>query len=148
MGDARNESLFGYSVFGATDLAARCIRITGQSLERYPIAGCQTPSCWDVLLPAWSFLWGISAWDYYWSTGDKEFLREIWPAVIRNLRGAEKLCQQGGLFSGPFWNMFDWAGIDQSHQTVLHNSMFMVGAIDAALQGRPTCWATPRTRPG
>ena len=70
VGDARNESLLGYAVFGPTDLGRRCIRITGQSLERYPIAGCQTPSWWDVLLPAWSFLWGISAWDYYWYTGD------------------------------------------------------------------------------
>ncbi len=134
VGDARNESLLGYPVFGAEDLARRCIRITGQSLERYPIAGCQTPSCWDVLLPAWSFLWGISAWDYYWYTGDKAFLHEIYPAVIRNLQGAEKLVDQQGLFAGPFWNMFDWTPIDQKHKAVLHNSMFMVGAIDAALK--------------
>ena len=100
VGDARNESLFGYSVFGATDVPARCIRLTAQSLERYPIAGCQTPSCWDCILPAWSFLWGISTWDYYWATGDKEFLRQVWPAVIRNLEGAEKYVDKDGLFSG------------------------------------------------
>lgn len=134
VGDARNESLFGYSVFGATDIGARCIRITGQSLERYPIAGCQTPSSWDVILPAWSFLWGISSWDYYWATGDEKVLREAWPAIIRNLKGAEKYVNKDGLFSGPFWNLFDWAGIDQDQKTVLHNSMFMVGAIDAALR--------------
>ena len=86
----------------------RSIRITGQSLARYPIAGCQTPSCWDVLLPAWSFLWGISTWDCYWYTGDKQFLREMWPDVVRNLHGAEMLVNEQGLFAGPFWNMFDW----------------------------------------
>lgn len=134
VGDARNESLFGYSVFGAVDLGRRCIRLTGQSLERFPITGCQTPSGWDVLLPAWSFLWGISTWDYYWATGDKQFLGEIYPAVIRNLRGAEKHTNEQGLFSGPFWNMFDWSGADQGPKTVLHNSMFVVGAIDAALK--------------
>lgn len=134
VGDARNESLFGYSVFGAADLGRRCIRLTAQSLERYPITGCQTPSGWDVLLPAWSFLWGISTWDYYWATGDKQFLREVYPAVIRNLQGAERLTTAQGLFSGPFWNMFDWSGADQGPKTVLHNSMFVVGAIDAALK--------------
>ena len=87
-----------------------------------------------MLLPAWSFLWGISTWDYYWATGDKQFLREVYPAVIRNLQGAEKYVNDQGLFSGPFWNMFDWSGADQNHKTVIHNSLFMVGAIDAALR--------------
>jgi hypothetical protein len=132
VGDARNESLLGYTVFGATDLPRRCIRLSAQSLEHYPIAGCQTPSSWDCLLPAWSFLWGISTWDYYWATGDEAFLREAWPAVIRNLQGAEKYVDRHGLFAGPFWNMFDWTNIDQGQKAVLHNSMFLVGAIDAA----------------
>ncbi|MEI2725501.1 MAG: alpha-L-rhamnosidase N-terminal domain-containing protein [Verrucomicrobiota bacterium] len=134
VGDARNESLLAYGVFGAHDLARRCIDITAQSLERYPIAGCQTPSSWDVLIPAWSLLWGISTWDYYWATGDTNFLRGVYPAVIRNLKGAEQFVDSRDLFTGPFWNFFDWVKIDQGQKTVLHNSMFLVGAIDVALQ--------------
>lgn len=134
VGDARNESLLAYGVFGASDLARRCINITAQSLERFPIAGCQTPSGWDVLLPAWSFLWGISTWDYYWYTGDTEYLRTIYPAVIRNLKGAETRVNERDLFSAPFWNFFDWVNLDQGPKTVLHNSLFVVGAIDAALK--------------
>ncbi len=134
VGDARNESLLAYGVFGATDIARRCINITAQSLERYPIAGCQTPSGWDCLLPAWSFLWGISTWDYYYATGDKAYLKDIYPAVIKNLKGAEQMVNDRNLFSGQFWNLFDWSGIDQNPKAVLHNSMFMVGAIDAALK--------------
>lgn len=132
VGDARNEAAFAYPVFGAADIGARCIRLAGQSLERFPIAGCQVPSAWNVLLPAWSFLWGISVWDYYFYSGDEVFLRSTWPWVQENLRGAEKLCTDLGLFSGPFWNMFDWSGIDDGHTTVLHNSMLLVGAIEAA----------------
>jgi alpha-L-rhamnosidase len=143
VGDARNEALFGFGVFGAEDLARRCINITAQSLEHYPFAGCQTPSCWDTLLPAWSFLWGISTWDYYWQTGDKEFVREYFPAVIQNLRGTAAFLNEDGLFSGPFWNMFDWSGADQGHRTVTHNSMFMVGAIDAALKLSGAIGGTP-----
>ncbi len=134
VGDARNESLLAYGVFGAHDLARRCINITAQSLERYPIAGCQTPSGWDVLIPAWSLLWGISTWDHYWETGDKEWLRTVYPAVIRNLKGAEQFVDSRNLFTGPFWNFFDWVRIDQGQKTVLHNSLFVVGAIDAALK--------------
>jgi len=135
VGDARNESLFGYGVFRAYDLAARCIKMAAQSLERFPIVGCQVPSSWECLLPAWSFLWGISVWDYYWHTGDERFLKKLWPAVIKNLKGAySHIDKKTGLFSGPFWNMFDWTEIDQDKKTVLHNSMFMVGAIDAAVK--------------
>ena len=134
VGDARNESLFAYNLFGSTDIAERCIKLAAQSLQRYAIVGCQVPSSWDCLLPAWSFLWGISVWDYYWFTGDRKFLKTIFPAVIKNLKGAETFIDELGLFSGPFWNMFDWTNIDQDHKTVLHNSMFLVGAINAALK--------------
>ncbi|MCU0521629.1 MAG: alpha-L-rhamnosidase N-terminal domain-containing protein [Anaerolineae bacterium] len=133
VGDARNESVFAYPVFGATDIARRCARLAAQSLERYPIVGSQVPTTWDVLLPAWSFLWGISIWDYYAFTGDRTFLEELWPSVIRNLEGAQGLLDpESGLFRGAFWNMFDWSGIDDVHEVVLHNSMLLVGAIDAA----------------
>lgn len=134
VGDARNESLFAYNLFGSTDIAKRCIQLAAQSLDKYPIVGSQVPSSWDCLLPAWSFLWGISVWDYYWFTDDTKFLKKIFPAVIKNLKGAETFVDKRGLFSGPFWNMFDWAGIDQDHKTVLHNSMFLVGCINAALK--------------
>ena len=134
VGDARNESLLAYGVFGAHDLARRCVNITAQSLERYPLTGCQTPSGWDCLLPAWSFLWGISTWDHYWATADKDWLRGVYPAVIRNLKGAEQFVGDRDLFSGPFWNMFDWTGADQGQKTVVHNSLFLVGAIDAGLR--------------
>ena len=135
VGDARNEAAFDYPVFGATDIGRRCIRLAGQSLERYPIVGCQVPSSWDILLPAWSFLWGISVWDAYAYSGDRAFLEEVWPWVIRNLEGAEAhLDPEWGLFAGPYWNMFDWSGIDDEHEIVLHNSMLLVGAINAALK--------------
>jgi len=132
VGDARNEALYNFPTYGAEDIVQRCIRLAAQSLERYPIIGCQVPSGWDCLLPAWSFLWGISIWDYYQYSGNRDFLQEMWPAVLRNLKGAEGLLDGQGLFSGQFWNMFDWSGIDDRHATVLHNSMLLVGAIDAA----------------
>lgn len=134
VGDARNEALYASTVFGAADISRRCIKLAAQSLERYDIVGCQVPSSWDCLLPAWSFLWGISVWDHYFYTGDKAWLKKTWPAVLKNLKGTEKYIDDAGLFSGPFWNLFDWAPIDYEHDTVLHNSMFVVGAIDAALQ--------------
>lgn len=134
VGDARNEALFAYPVFGATDIGKRCIRLAAQMPDSSPLVACQCPNDWVVHLPAWSFLWGISVWDYYWYSGDAAFVEEIFPAVIENIRGGESLLSKERLFSGPFWNMFDWSGADQDQDTVLHNTMFLVGAIDAALK--------------
>jgi hypothetical protein len=145
VGDARNEALFAYTAFGAEDIARRSLRLAGRSTEKYPFVPSHVPSTWENLLPAWSFLWGIAVWDYYEFTGDDDFLRESWPWVIKNLEGTARYRDKRGLFSGPFWNMFDWSGIDQGPNTVLHNSMLAVGAIDAALKcagvlGKDTTW--------
>jgi hypothetical protein len=134
VGDARNESKFAYGTFGSTDIAKRCIILAAQSLERFPLVGCQVPSSWHCILPAWSFLWGISVWDYYWYTKDKNFLAEMWHYIMKNLKGAADYINEDGLFSGDFWNLFDWADIDQDHQTVLHSNMFLVGAVNAAFK--------------
>ncbi len=134
VGDLRNEALYGYYVFGATDIAKNSLRLAAESLSKYDIVGCQVPSCWDCLLPAWSFLWVIAAWEYFWFTGDKDFLGELYPYVLKNINNAQKYITDNGLFSAPFWNMFDWAKIDQQRKTVLHNSILLVGALDAAVK--------------
>ena len=134
VGDARNESLYAYRAFDAVDIGRRCIRLAAESMEILPFVGCQVPSAWDCVLPAWSFLWGISVWDHYEYTGDKAILADHWPAVMQNIDGAASFVDERGLFSGPFWNLMDWAGIDQNQHTVLHNTMLLVGAIDAAIK--------------
>jgi len=132
VGDARNEGLYGLECLGAYDITERCIRLAAESLELYPIVLCQVPSTWERLLPNWSFLWVLSVHDYYAWTGDKALVERTWPAIMENLRGAEGYVAERDLFSGPFWNMFDWSGIDDSHRVVLHNSMFLCGAAKRA----------------
>ncbi|OQY31844.1 MAG: hypothetical protein B6241_13030 [Spirochaetaceae bacterium 4572_59] len=132
VGDARNEALFAYPIFGSVDIARNSIDLAGQSLERYPIVGCQVPSAWDSIIPIWSFLWVISIWDHYWYTGDSGFVKERYHQIIKNLKGAEGYIDKDNLFSAAMWNLFDWAGIDQDQRKVLYNSQFFVGAIEAA----------------
>lgn len=134
VGDARNESLYNYICYGAYDLSLRCLRLSAQSLDVLPLIGCQVPSGWDVILPAWSSLWGINVWEHYFVTGDKAALAELYPAVIENLRATQRYCTDRGLFSIAGWNLFDWAGIDYEHKTVIYNSQFAIGAIDAAIK--------------
>ena len=134
VGDARNEALFAFTTFGAEDLARRCIKLAAYSLDDYPMVQCQVPSTWGILLPAWSFQWVLMVWDHYLETADRDFLAWAYPYVVKNLRGADQYNDDRGLFSAPFWNMFDWSGIDDGHRTVTHNAMFAAGAADAAVK--------------
>ena len=132
IGDARNEALYAFAAYGNYDVSARSLELGAQSLDRFPMVGCQVPSSWECLLPAWSFLWGLHVWEHYFHSGDKRFLKKLWPAVLKNLEGAEQFVDEHGLFSGPLWNLLEWAPIDHDNETVLHNSMLWVGALQAA----------------
>ncbi len=143
VGDARNESLFAMSSFGAYDLVKRCIKLAGQSLERYPMVACQVPSGWDSIIPVWSFMWGISIEDYYNETGDADFVREMWPYIQKNLAGAfEKIDPATGLLRCKEWNLFDWSKTDANHETLVYNSMFLAGALNAAINLAPVIGET------
>jgi len=132
IGDARNEALYAFTAYANFDVSARGLELGAQSLEQFPIVGCQVPSSWDCLLPAWSFLWGMQVWEHYFYGGDRRFLKKMWPAVQKNLEGAFTMLDKDGLFSGLYWNLIEWAPIDQDHATVLHNNMLVVGALRAA----------------
>ncbi|MCF7816461.1 MAG: family 78 glycoside hydrolase catalytic domain [Kiritimatiellales bacterium] len=138
IGDARNEALYAFQIYGNYSVSARSLEIGAQSLERFPIVGCQVPSSWDCLLPAWSFLWGMHAWEHYFHSGDKRFLKKLWPAMMQNMKGAFGFIDERGLFSGELWNLLEWAPMDQEHPTVLHNSLLLVGALRAAEHGAET----------
>ncbi len=133
-GDARNEALYAFVAYGNYDVSARSLELGAQSLEYFPLVGCQVPSSWDCLIPAWSFLWGLHVWEHYFYSGNKRLLKKLWPAVQKNLAGAESFIDESGLFSATLWNLLDWAPMDREHATVLHNSMLLVEALHAAEQ--------------
>ena len=133
VGDARSESLFAMSTYGAYDLVRRCIRLAGQSLEHLPLVGDQVPSGWNSIIPVWSFMWVLSVWDYYEESGDLEFVREVWPMVRLNLDNAAGMIdQKSGLFAAGEWNLFDWSKTSTEQPILLHNSFFLAGALESA----------------
>ena len=129
VGDARNEALINYACFGDLPLTRRCAELPAESLFRAPITESQVPSAWDNLLPAWSFLW-IQAVEEFWQfSGDRTFLKNIYPAVRTSLSNCRKqLTDARGLFTIEAWNFFDWSGLDDQARLVTHNQMLLVEA--------------------
>lgn len=132
VGDARVEQLYGLRSYDARDISLRSMRLAAQSADRAPMVLSQVPSTWENIIPVWSFLWVISVWDYYFHSGDAAAVREMWPAMKKTLRGASYQMNERCLFEAPWWNLFEWAHVDNGHRTVLYNSIFLLGAVQAA----------------
>lgn len=132
VGDARVEQLYALRSYDARDISLRSMRLAAESATRAPMILSQVPSCWENIIPVWSFLWVISVWDYYFHAGDKTVVREMWPAIKKTLRGASYQMNERCLFEAPWWNLFEWAHVDNNQRTVLYVSIFFLAAVQAA----------------
>jgi hypothetical protein len=134
VGDARNEALIDWAINGDPRLWYRCLEQAGESLERSPLVESHVPSAWVDILPAWSFLWMRSCWEYALFTGDRERSRRLLRFVDRNVAGIEQHLNAAGLFEIRAWNMFDWAAMDTPDTGIVtHQNCLAVHALgDAA----------------
>lgn len=130
VGDAYVEQAYALNTWNAQDLSLRCLKLAADSLHDYPIVLNQVPSSWASFIPVWSMLWGFSVWDYFFHTGDRTALAELWPAFRKNLHGLLFHLDKKGLFNAPTWNLFEWADIEWKHRVVLYNTLFLAGLLD------------------
>ncbi len=133
LGDARNEALVCYFMFGDEALVRRCCDLGGESLARGDLAAMRVPTRWPRVIPAWSFLWLRMCWEHYLYTGDSDVLvRQNYPRVRTMLDSCldKYIDEKTGLFSIQAWQFFDWVnGLDTGHRIVLHNNTFLVDSL-------------------
>ncbi|MCE5198111.1 MAG: family 78 glycoside hydrolase catalytic domain [Armatimonadota bacterium] len=131
VGDARNESLFAYTAFGDYQLARRCLKLAGESLQHSPIVESHVPSGWHNILPAWSMLWAIACNEHYLYTNNECFLRDIYPMIReQNINIYGQFINKDGLFEIDGWNMLDWAAMDTPDSGVVtHQNMWLVEVL-------------------
>ncbi len=133
LGDARNEALACYALFGEAALVGRCCDLGGESLARGELAAMRVPTRWPRVIPAWSFLWLRMCWEHYVYTGERETLVGLhYPRVRRMLDACLERYrdERTGLFSIQSWQFFDWVdGLDTNHKIVLHNNTFLVDSL-------------------
>ncbi|MBK1877197.1 family 78 glycoside hydrolase catalytic domain [Pelagicoccus mobilis] len=131
VGDGRNEALVDWMVNGDPRLWYRCLRLSGESLERSAIIESHLPSAERSILPAWVFLWMRSCREYLLFTGDFPGATKLFRFVRRNFEGIRQCLNDDGLFEIHAWNMFDWAAMDTPNEGVVtHNNCFLVLALN------------------
>lgn len=133
VGDARNEALVNYSVFGATDIVKRCLDLVPGSADMTPLYVDQVPSAWNSVIPNWTFFWVLACEEYVAHTGDEAFAKRIWPAVRHTLSHYLTHIDGSGLLNMKSWNLLDWAPIDQPNDGIVtHQNLFLVKALRQA----------------
>ncbi len=134
VGDARVEGLVDWVINGDGRLWKHCLEQAGESLRRYPITASHVPSAWDNILPAWSFLWMRSCYEYMLYTGDRAGAETLFAWVERNVEGALGFLNERGLFEIKAWNMFDWAEMDTPRDGIVthQNCFFVQGLAECA----------------
>ncbi|MFD0696703.1 family 78 glycoside hydrolase catalytic domain [Paenibacillus sp. GCM10027628] len=133
VGDARNEALVNYYVFGDDTIVKRCLRLVPGSKFQSPLYGDQVPSGWSSVIPNWTFFWAIACLELYRYNGDHQFAEQIWPHIRHTLDHFLEKLDDNGLLNMKGWNLLDWAPIDQPNDGIVsHQNMFFVQALRSA----------------
>ena len=133
VGDARNEALVNYYLFGADPIVERCLRLVPGSKFQTPFYANQVPSGWNSVIPNWTFFWIIACLELYRQNGDKTFATEIFPHIEYTLQHYLERLNTQGLLHIRSWNLLDWAPLDQPNDGIVsHQNMFLVKALSSA----------------
>lgn len=133
VGDARNEALIDYYLFGADRIVERCLRLVPGSKFQTPFYANQVPSGWNSVIPNWTFFWVIACLELYRQTGDNTFAKDIFPHIEYTLKHYLSRLNDEGLLQIHSWNLLDWAPMDQPNDGIVtHQNMFLVKALSSA----------------
>lgn len=133
VGDARNEALVNYYLFGDDAIVSRCLRLVPGSKFQSPLYADQVPSGWSSVIPNWTFFWINACLELYQHSGDRQFAENIRPHIAYTLEHYLQKIDDRGLLYIKGWNLLDWAPIDQPNDGVVtHQNMFLVKALRSA----------------
>lgn len=124
-------------------LSCANVAVARNSLElfaedpRYPgLVRSQYPSAWDSRIPLWSFHWIMACRDYYWHTGDVDFVKTVFSKIASGIEEALGMVNADGLFEwrdADVWHFVEWGhGRDDDHAIVGGEQAGLAGALEAA----------------
>ncbi|MBE6703065.1 MAG: hypothetical protein E7585_06615 [Ruminococcaceae bacterium] len=116
--DSRNQMLCGYYAFGETAFPRANLELISKDHRPDGLLSICCPSREPLAIPSFSLHYFTECAEYLRYSGDKDFLRQIYPKLQSILRlFLSRLAENGGLIS-PFpnaehWNFYEWRpGLD------------------------------------
>lgn len=116
---------------GADGLTRHGLQLAADSTKVQPLLNSHSVSGWDNVIPNWSLLWVLACRDHWRRTGDRAWLRKIWPTLESVTNEFLGHLDERGLLSITAWNFLDWAPIDQPDEGVVtHQNCLLVLALE------------------
>lgn len=115
-GDAYQTNLVNYYLFNDSDIVRRTIRMLR---GRDPITKHINTIC------DYTFLWINSIWDYYFYSGDSDFVSDIYPEIIDMLGFIEGRLDEDGMYKRQpdDWVFIDWSTFDEAGPICAENML-------------------------
>lgn len=109
--DSLNQALCGYYCFGEYKFAAASLELLGRGLREDGFLELRNPGKELVVIPYFTFMWGVGVRDYYLYSGDAAFAKRMWPIVRRTIDSRLAEIKEG-LLQIPtqtnYWNFYEW----------------------------------------
>ena len=124
-GDAYQSYLINYYLFFDTDIVKR---------TTYALRGKDPVQQHINTIMDYSFYWIIGIYDYFRFTGDRDFIRDIWPQMESLLQFIISRLNRQGLAEGlpGDWVFIDWASAIDKEGPVCAEQMLLARALESA----------------
>jgi alpha-L-rhamnosidase len=107
--DTRLEILFTYALSNDYRLPKKAIRDIHASLLPEGILQARFPSCEPQVIPIFSVYWMFMIEDYYWQTGEVDFIKQFRPAMDSIVNWFDNKTKESGLIENlEHWQFVDW----------------------------------------
>ena len=122
---------------GNAAVARNSIQLFAEDIRFQGLVNSQYPSSWIASpIPLWSLHWIMWCWDYFWYTGDREFLKKISSRVAAGIGEALARIGSRNLMEWPgAWHFIEWnRGRDDDHAIMSAEQAGLAGALAAAIR--------------
>ena len=132
--DAAISGLSAFYLFGDSAVWKESLRLIGEGISDDGVPCAVVPAELSHLaLTDQTFSWINSLEDYFMISGDRKFIREMRPGVMRFLRLMRRHTGDDGLFAPPqwSWHFIDWAQVDRRPWSLTVNAMLYSALVSA-----------------
>ena len=110
--DSRNQMLCGYYAFGEFDFPKASLELIAKDNRTDGLLSICYPTAKDMVIPSFSLHFFTECAEYLKYSGDKEFIRSIYPKLLSILKTFTDKTKRNGLippFEGKaYWNFYEW----------------------------------------
>ncbi|MBQ8393700.1 MAG: alpha-rhamnosidase [Clostridia bacterium] len=123
-GDAYQSYFVNYYLTKDTDTVRRTIRM---------LRGTNPMTTHINTITDYTFYWICSIWDYYFFTGDKQFVADMYPDMLSTLEFIEGRLADDGMYTtrNGDWVFIDWSTFDKKEGPICAEQMLLCHAYTA-----------------